>query len=69
MVICNKCGKTLKEEKGIAMEDYLHVKKEWGYFSKKDGKVWEFNICEECMHILEQELVIPIEKRDKTELL
>ena len=51
------------------MEDYLHVKKEWGYFSKNDGKVWEFNICEECMHILEQELVIPIEKRDKTELL
>ena len=69
MVICNKCGKQLLEENGVMKEDFLCVKKEWGYFSRMDGKIWEFNICEDCMYELEKELKIPIRKRDKTELL
>lgn len=43
MVICNKCGKKLVEENEILKEDYIRIKKEWGYFSKKDGIVWEIN--------------------------
>ena len=47
-IICNKCGKEIEVIQGIAQEDYLAVKKRWGYFSDKDHQEDEFDLCEDC---------------------
>lgn len=47
-IICNKCGKEIKVERGIAKEDVLSVEKRWGYFSNKDNVVHNFDLCEAC---------------------
>ena len=42
-IICHCCGKI------IGQADYLHIEKEWGYFSGgKDGEKHEINLCEAC---------------------
>ena len=42
-IICHCCGKI------IGSEDYLHIEKNWGYFSRgKDGEKHVINICEDC---------------------
>lgn len=69
MVICNKCGKKLVEENEILKEDYIHIKKEWGYFSKKDGIVWELNLCEQCADLLDEELMNPAKRQEQKEYL
>ena len=38
---CNACGRQIEKEA-------LWVRKEWGYFSKRDLEVHEFAICESC---------------------
>lgn len=45
---CNCCGRIMKLEKGIIMEGIFHVDYPWGYFSKKDGIIHSFDLCEEC---------------------
>lgn len=47
-VVCDCCGKKIAAKNGIATEDFLHIRKEWGYFSRKDGDIDEFDICEDC---------------------
>ena len=47
-IYCNVCGKKLFVEKGILKEDAFEAKKQWGYFSKKDGMLHSFVICEKC---------------------
>ena len=47
-IICNKCGREIEVIQGIAQEDYLAVKKRWGYFSNKDNREDEFDLCEDC---------------------
>ena len=66
---CNKCGKLLVEMNSVIREDYLHVVKEWGYFSQKDGTIQEFVLCEICADLLINEMVIPVTTRTKTEWL
>lgn len=66
---CNKCGKELEMANGICHEDYIHIRKEWGYFSKKDGKTQEFLICEACVAIIEKEFVIASHFEDTKEML
>ena len=34
-IYCNSCGKKIETTDNIKREDYLSIKKEWGYFSKK----------------------------------
>lgn len=68
-LVCNKCGRQLRVEKGIAKEDYLHVCKSWGYFSKKDGRTQEFILCEECVEIMTKQFVIPAKFSETTEML
>ena len=69
MVRCNKCGKEIIYVNDIPREDYLHVKKDWGYFSKKDGKIYEFNLCEACVDQMVGEFNIPVTVCDNNELL
>ena len=39
MIVCNRCGKTIKMKNDIAYEDFIRVCKPWGYFSKKSDAV------------------------------
>ncbi len=68
-IICNKCGKKILFEGDIPKEDFLYVSKNWGYFSKKDGKNYRFVICEECSDKMVTDFVVPIDISDVTELL
>jgi ribosomal-protein-alanine N-acetyltransferase len=69
VMYCNCCGKILKAENGILLEDAFEATKEWGYFSEKDMEVHHFNLCEDCYNKLISEFKIPVEVRRKLEVL
>ena len=62
-IICNKCGKEILVENGVAEADVLSVQKRWGYFSNKDNDVHEFDLCEECYDKWVASFAIPIEQK------
>lgn len=66
--LCNGCGRPI-ESGGNGHQDALRVRKEWGYFSKRDLEVHEFNLCEDCYEKLTQEFVIPVTISQKLEVL
>lgn len=66
---CNRCGRILRMEKIIVCEDFIHIKKEWGYFSKKDGITQEFIICEQCAETMLEEFAVPVMEYEKKELI
>lgn len=68
-IICNACGKKIIFENEIPREDFVTVNKNWGYFSKKDGKTYRYNICEDCVDRYVASFVKPVEIIDTTELL
>ena len=43
-------------------EDYLQVKKAWGYFSSKDLTGHAFNMCEACYDEMISNFKIPVEE-------
>ena len=47
-IICNKCGKEILVCGGVPQEDVLEVEKRWGYFSRKDNQIDQFDLCEDC---------------------
>lgn len=59
-IICNKCGREICTEEGKPREDFLSVKKEWGYFSQKDGQTDSFDLCEECYDSFVATFMIPV---------
>jgi hypothetical protein len=68
-IVCNICGKAIQVENNIPKEDFIEIKKSWGYFSKKDGTRWNLNICEGCADKLAEQCVVPITVSEDTELL
>lgn len=68
-IMCNCCGREIHVEPGISMQDYLYIKKEWGYFSKKDGEMQEFNLCEECYDDIISRFRIPVTTTDIVEFM
>lgn len=68
-IYCNRCGKEIEIKNEIAQEDYIFIRKEWGYFSKKDGKTQEFLMCENCIKKLEEDFVIPSRWEDTIEMV
>lgn len=62
-IVCNKCGKEILVENGVAEADVLSVQKRWGYFSNKDNDVHEFDLCEECYDKWIATFAIPIERK------
>ncbi len=66
---CNQCGKEILIERDIAREDYVTVKKSWGYFSKKDGRQDEFCLCEACYDHLIEGFAVPVSEKEQSELL
>ncbi|MDO5424749.1 MAG: hypothetical protein Q4F41_13580 [Eubacteriales bacterium] len=64
-IYCNQCGKKLARSGEICTEDFLHIEKEWGYFSRKDGECHSFDLCEACCEKLEEGLRIPADVWEK----
>lgn len=66
--VCNACGKKLSLKNGILREDALIIKKEWGYFSRKDLEVHEITLCEDCYDSWAAQLMIPVDITQKNEV-
>jgi len=56
--ICNYCGAEVTGEAmlGDKIENFVI---QWGYFSKKDGSVWSFDLCEDCIDKIAESFKIP----------
>lgn len=65
---CNVCGRKLKVENGILLEDAFEARKQWGYFSKKDTEVHSFVICESCYDAMIEKFAIPPKVSDALEI-
>lgn len=46
-VRCDSCGNSCR--KGDYGYEYLTLKTNWGYASKKDLETWEAHLCEKCV--------------------
>lgn len=68
-IICNCCKKVISEGNAIPRTDYLHVEKEWGYFSAKDGQKQEFDLCEDCYDAWIKTLQVPVTSQEVTEFV
>lgn len=68
-IFCNRCGKEINGEYGRNGEDALSVEKIWGYFSRKDGEVHSFDLCETCYDELTAQFKIPVTVKKQRELL
>lgn len=68
---CNCCGKEIrmKQDTGIALEDFVAIDKIWGYFSEKDGIRQKMNICEACFDGWVQSFAIAPQEGQEQELL
>lgn len=69
ILVCNGCGRELKKENGIYREDFVEIRKKWGYFSHKDTEKHTIILCEECYDRLVKGLAVPPEITEDTELL
>ncbi len=67
-IFCNKCGKEIVRDQHGNISDYLHVKKQWGYFSDKDMEIHEWNLCEECYDRFLKEFAVPVSEKAALEL-
>ena len=43
-VVCNGCGREIP----LDSADHFHGEKTWGYFSEKDGRQDQIDLCEDC---------------------
>ncbi len=68
-IICNCCKRIVQEKNRIPQMEFLHIEKEWGYFSDKDGEKQEFDICEECYDKWIKSFQIPVEIKEVTEFV
>jgi hypothetical protein len=66
-LICNGCGRSLKVEQGILREDVFEGKKQWGYFSKRDGEIHSFLLCQECYEKVIKNFAVAPEVTEVTE--
>ena len=68
-VVCNACGKELLVENGILKEECIHVNHDFGFFGAKDGESEKFDLCEACYEKLTAGFRIPVERRERKEML
>lgn len=68
-VICNQCGKELLVNQGIVREGVFLGDSAFGYFSRKDGRLLKFDLCEDCYDELCKGFLIPVEVENRTELI
>lgn len=60
-IICNLCKNEIEENQHGYFADHLHIEKQWGYFSQKDGRFDTFDVCEACYDKLTNQFEIPVE--------
>jgi hypothetical protein len=65
---CNGCGKSWPVINGVCREDFVTIRKKWGYFSNKDTEIHELRLCEACYDKLVRQLVVPPDIRRDVEL-
>ena len=65
---CNYCGRKLRLDRS-PREDVFVGRKEWGYFSKKDGQIHTFFVCESCYDKWTEQFRLPVKVEEQTELL
>ena len=68
-VSCNMCGRELNKTGEVLIEDFIHVNKEWGYFSDYDCEIHKCNICEACYNEIISHFKIPVIKSRVKEVL
>lgn len=68
-VVCNYCGKELLVENGILKEGCLEVNSSFGYFSRKDGQIHRFDLCEDCYEKMIARFRIPVDCQETKEFL
>lgn len=67
--VCNRCGKSMKIEDGYLREGCFSAEAVFGYFSRKDGTVHRFDLCEDCYDEIISQFKVPVEEKEGTELL
>lgn len=65
--VCNCCGKSMKIQNGMLLEDLLG-RHDVGYFSGKDLEKHEFDLCEECYDRITLSFAVPPEISEDTEV-
>lgn len=68
-VVCNACGKKLLVENGILKEECIHVDHDFGFFGARDGESDSFDLCEACYEKLISDFSVPVDRRERKELL
>ncbi len=68
-IVCNSCGSEIDVVDDLVKSDVITVKKTWGYFSKKDGQVHRWDMCEACYDRMVSEFLIPVTVEESTELI
>ncbi|MDD2972686.1 MAG: hypothetical protein PHE02_11210 [Lachnospiraceae bacterium] len=68
-VICNMCNKHLKVKDGMLLEECSNIEQHFGYFSKKDGMIEKFDLCEECYDAFVKQFQLPAEQEETKEYL
>lgn len=68
-ILCNRCGRVFKQEKGIVKEGIFEADIRWGFFSEKDGQRHQFCLCERCYDEMIKDFAVPVAVREMTELL
>lgn len=68
-VVCNLCKKEVQCKDGVLREGFFHAEAAFGYFSRKDGILHRFDLCEDCYDGLIQKFRIPAEECEITELV
>ena len=59
-IICNCCGKEIEKNTHGFFEDYVHIEKQWGYGSHKDGELQSVDLCEKCWDRITSEFAVRI---------
>lgn len=68
-VVCNACGKKMLVENGILKEECIHVEHDFGFFGERDGESDSFDLCEACYEKLIGGFAVPVDRRERKELL
>jgi len=50
-IICDSCGKSCLIDTGLKFKnfEFMELKAEWRFGSKKDGEEWNAHLCEKCV--------------------
>ena len=64
LITCNKCSKVIEYEE----EEHLDVEAYWGYYSRWDGFVHDFDLCMACYEHMINSFITPVTVRKAEEM-